>query len=938
MRQKLLLCFALLALPGTALAASDAALPQPDLAQLIERLTSREVAPWQVSKSSDGTLGIDAAGGFQHVALAKAGEHGLALGCVASLGQAKGFFARDIASSKAHAGAAGGDPALDAIARRHGMAPAEYLFHSQLIEHWKAGGAKAGATISIVKNDDPGEGFNSTAAQFLPAPGNDGNANLGAQRLALFEAAAAVWAAFLDSEVEIQVGAEFNALSPCSSSGGVLGSAGAASLFQTSSASSGVEFTSTVYPVALFNKQRGIDVDSGVDINTTFNSDVDTGCLGAGSRFYYGLDNATPSNTVNLFVVLLHELGHGLGFASYADQDGSRPGNLPDIWARYQLDASTGKTWDQMNDAERAASAINAGNLFWIGSNVKGASDFLSSGREPDQGWVQLYAPAPYEAGSSVSHFATEVTPSVLMEPAITAGLTLDLDLTRQLMRDIGWFRDSNLDSVADTISDVLPASGTFSPGQNVTIRWSRTSGFDRNVTIELSTDNGATFPTVIAENVANTGSRSWTVPDIATSQARLRVREHDFVAPAGTSANSFSIGGNTAPTFTPAAALSRQRGSAAGAAVSVGSVSDAETAAGELAVSQVAGGSASGVSASAISNSAGAVSAQVSASCSATPGTLRFQVSDGEDTGSGELQVNLSNNTPPALGYPDVSVDGGSGRSVAPNLGPSDNGSITTYQIVNVGTYSGSRSIDSSGVITLGSAAPVGQHTLTIRAIDNCNASTDVSFSLSVDNTAPSFVPTSAVSRQQGSPAGPALVVGEVSDAQTPAGNLSVIAITGGSASGLEVGAPGNLDGTIRATLAASCSATAGTQRFQVSDGELASSGELQVDIIANAAPELGDYPDPFVIEAGASAAIQPSAPASDNGSIAETSVAASGFGGSLALDPVSGQVTVQAAGPVGDFPVEVRLRDNCGAETLRSFLLRVSAERIFANGFEAR
>jgi hypothetical protein len=795
------------------------------------------------------------------------------------------------------------------------MAPSEYVFYRDLIRRWKAGGAKAGATISILNDDAPGEGFNAPDAPFLPAPGNASAPSLGAQRLVLFEAAADVWAAFLDSAIEIQVQARFDSLTPCSPSGGVLGSAGAARLFQTSSASSGVEFTSTVYPVALFNKQRGVDVDTGVDINTTFNSDVDTGCLGAGTRFYYGLDNATPSGTVNLFVVLLHELGHGLGFASFADEDGSRPGDLPDIWARYQFDASTGKTWDAMSDAERAASATNSGQLFWIGGNVSTASGYLSGGRDPDQGWVQLYAP----------------------DPAINPGLTLDLDLTRQLMRDIGWFRDSNLDGAADTISDVQPASGSFSPGQDVTIRWSQTAGFDRNVTIELSTDNGATFPTLIAENVANTGSRSWTLPDIATAQARIRVREHGFLAPAGLSVSSFSIGGNTPPSFTPAAAVGRQRGSAAGAALSVGSVSDAETTPAALSVTQVAGGSSSGVSASSISNSSGAVSAQISASCGATPGTLRFEVSDGEDTGSGELQVNLSDNTPPSLGYPDVSVDGGSGRSLAPNLGPSDNGSITTYQIVDVGTYAGSRSIDSAGVLTLGSAAPVGQHTLTIRAIDNCNASSDASFTLNVVNTAPSFAPVAALTRQQGSPAGPSELVGEVDDPQTPAGNLDVLATAGGSASGLVVGSPENRDGSVHATLAASCTAISGSQRFQVSDGELTGVGELQVVITANTAPQLGHYPDPLVVQAGTSTVIHPSAAASDNGSLAEASVEASGFGGSLAINRDSGQVTVQAAGPVGDFPVQIRLRDNCGAETTRGFLLRVSAERIFGNGFEA-
>jgi hypothetical protein len=44
------------------------------------------------------------------------------------------------------------------------------------------------------------------------------------------------------------------------------------------------------------------------------------------------------------------------------------------------------------------------------------------------------------------------------------------------------------------------------------------------NVRILLSTDNGVTFPTVLANSVPNTGSATVTLPNIATSQARIRV------------------------------------------------------------------------------------------------------------------------------------------------------------------------------------------------------------------------------------------------------------------------------------------------------------------------------------------------------------------------------------------------------------------------------
>ena len=58
-------------------------------------------------------------------------------------------------------------------------------------------------------------------------------------------------------------------------------------------------------------------------------------------------------------------------------------------------------------------------------------------------GFARLFAPNPFQGGSSVSHFDTSLTPSVLMEPSITPNLTTrvknPIDLTLALLRDIGW-------------------------------------------------------------------------------------------------------------------------------------------------------------------------------------------------------------------------------------------------------------------------------------------------------------------------------------------------------------------------------------------------------------------------------------------------------------------------------------------------------------------
>jgi hypothetical protein len=63
------------------------------------------------------------------------------------------------------------------------------------------------------------------------------------------------------------------------------------------------------------------------------------------------------------------------------------------------------------------------------------------AGMQPS-GRVRMYAPNPFQGGSSVSHYDVSAIPNLLMEPAINSDLTSSLDLTTSLFRDIGWLPD----------------------------------------------------------------------------------------------------------------------------------------------------------------------------------------------------------------------------------------------------------------------------------------------------------------------------------------------------------------------------------------------------------------------------------------------------------------------------------------------------------------
>ncbi|HEX6279911.1 MAG TPA: carboxypeptidase regulatory-like domain-containing protein [Pyrinomonadaceae bacterium] len=532
-----------------------------ELADAIKSRTSRESKGLLERSTKGGGIALDLEARFENVMLAKIDSYGEPVAaCVTDLGEANSFFGRDLETGQEIASADLFANELEKTARQHGMSVPEYRFYSGLATEFASGNiitSPASATFNIVNNDGAGEGFNEATAAFVVGEGGNMGTTRGQQRLNVFNAAAAVWAAFLDSSVPTNVRSEFNVIAGCTTSGGVLGSAGTLSAFRDFS---GAEFANTWYHGALANKQAGSDLDpSSPEMRAQFNTDIDSGCLGSGTRFYYGLDNATPSGRINLFVVVLHEIGHGVGFSSFVN--GTTGGFLgtptayPDVYARNMYDATVGLHWHQMTNGQRQTSATNTNNVYWDGPSVRLESSFLTAGRQASTGRVALYTPNPMQGGSSISHFSTAASPNLLMEPNINSGLPLTLDLARQVMRDIGWYRDTTADNVADTITSVVPNGASVQIGEVQTIFWTNGGGFNRNVTIELSTDGGTSYST-IATDIVNNGTYSWNVPNTPTAQARIRVRETGFASPSGISSSNFSI--LAAPSSAPASISGR--------------------------------------------------------------------------------------------------------------------------------------------------------------------------------------------------------------------------------------------------------------------------------------------------------------------------------------------------------------------------------------------
>lgn len=233
------------------------------------------------------------------------------------------------------------------------------------------GWPNGGSNLTLRVQDSSGQGFNHPSS--------------GAARTAAMEHALTVYASRLRSSVEINVDISFDSLS-CSGGAGVLAQAGAQFLFESFP---GAPIANTWYHGALAESLSSSNLSledvsnpNAGDLALTFNSQIDTGCLGSGSRFYYGLDGNVPNGQISFIAVALHELAHGLGFSTFTDLNtGSFFMGEPDIYSRFIYDNSLGKSWHQMTQSQRRTSAVNSRQVAWRGSQVRSqAPNFLQPG------------------------------------------------------------------------------------------------------------------------------------------------------------------------------------------------------------------------------------------------------------------------------------------------------------------------------------------------------------------------------------------------------------------------------------------------------------------------------------------------------------------------------------------------------------------------------
>ncbi|MBL8207217.1 MAG: VCBS repeat-containing protein [Blastocatellia bacterium] len=455
------------------------------------------------------------------------------------------------------------------------------------------------------------------------------------------------------------------------------------------------------------------------------------------------------------------------------------------------------------------------------------------------------------------------------------------------------------------------------------------------NVTILLGNGSGGFTPAAGSPVNAGNGPRSVVVSDL-NGDAR-----QDLAVANANSNNVTILLGNGSGGFVPAAGSPVNAGSAPLSVAAGDFNGDGKQ---DLAAANVASNNVTIL----LGNGSGMFAQAAGSPVSA--GNSPYSVAEGDFNGDGRLDIAVANSSSNNV---TILLGNGSGGFTQPSGSPVNAGNGP--RSVVVGDFNGDGRQDlavansSSNNITIllgngsggftpaaGSPINAGSAPLYVAVGDfNSDGKQDIAaaniasnnVTILLNNCVP-MIAAGTVLAQQGSPTGTPLPLATVSDTEDAVGSLSVAAITGGTATGITLGPLTNISGTISATVAASCTATSGTLRLQITDsGGLTATSDLQVNVTLNDPPTVGTYANQTVTLSG-NVTITPTTAPTDNGTIASLTAAASAgfFSGIFSVNPSTGAVTISNAGPVGSYTVTVTALDNCGLSTRQTFKLTVN------------
>lgn len=299
-----------------------------------------------------------------------------------------------------------------------------------------------------------------------------------------FQYAADLWESHLDTPVPIRIEANWIDLGS-----GVLASAGPTVFFFLTG--DGVE-PNTLYSIAQASALTGQDLASENDID--YDIVVNMSCLR--DDWYFGTDANPPAGTYDVVTTILHEIGHGIGGfydtmdaepASQIGDWGLGPNNIPAIFDLFVLDGNFDQIIDERfypRPSEQLYDALTGqeGGVYFSGLDAEYA---LGNMRVP------LYAPRPFQSGSSIAHLDQQFftnTENALMRPQLDQALAIHSPgpVFCGLLNDINWpLGEACIDllPVEQFLSrpfPTFPENGTYSTSTTPTLMWQEVAGAEQ--------------------------------------------------------------------------------------------------------------------------------------------------------------------------------------------------------------------------------------------------------------------------------------------------------------------------------------------------------------------------------------------------------------------------------------------------------------------------
>ncbi|MEW6737356.1 MAG: NF038122 family metalloprotease [Acidobacteriota bacterium] len=280
--------------------------------------------------------------------------------------------------------------------------------------------------------------------------------------------------------------------------------------------------------------------------------------IGFNSNFQFDFDpsDGIDADKIDFNATALHEIGHVLGFTSSTGLKELLP-DLPvslSTWDLFRFRPTDAKL-ENFSVSNRIVSS-GGDQVFFNGGSPLALSTGRPNGMGGDGAQSSHWKSSRFLGGNRIG----------IMDPFLSNGLKIGISNNDLVALDAFGHKTARSDAGPPKVTVIAPNGGeVINTNSQFTITWNASDdiGIVRQ-DITLSVNGGTNFPITITSGLAgNARSFVWTVPDMETSQAQIRINAVDGAGNQGfaTSSNNFSIVKAVADTTPPTVQVTSPNG-----------------------------------------------------------------------------------------------------------------------------------------------------------------------------------------------------------------------------------------------------------------------------------------------------------------------------------------------------------------------------------------